>query len=90
MSADITAAQIKGARAMLGWSLDDLSADARVHRNTAQKAETGEASAPTLAAIRQAFERAGIVFIDRNGGGEGVRLRSGSNPVTIISRKRKP
>jgi hypothetical protein len=29
----------------------------------------------TLVVLRQAFERAGIEFIDENGGGPGVRLR---------------
>jgi transcriptional regulator with XRE-family HTH domain len=29
----------------------------------------------TLAVLKQAFERAGIEFIDENGGGAGVRIR---------------
>ena len=29
----------------------------------------------TLVVVRQAFERAGVEFIDENGGGPGVRLR---------------
>jgi len=30
----------------------------------------------TLVVVRQAVERAGIEFIDENGGGPGVRLRN--------------
>jgi hypothetical protein len=38
--------------------------------------ETGfDADAPTLAAIQGAFEKAGVIFIEENGGGSGVRLR---------------
>ena len=33
---------------------------------------------------------AGVVFIARNGGGEGVRLAVASDAVEVISRKRKP
>jgi hypothetical protein len=29
----------------------------------------------TIVVVRQAFERAGVEFIDENGGGPGVRLR---------------
>jgi hypothetical protein len=31
----------------------------------------------TQTVIKAAFERAGVVFIDENGGGPGVRLRKG-------------
>ncbi len=33
----------------------------------------------TLADIRQALEEAGIIFIDENGGGAGVRLKAPSS-----------
>ena len=31
--------------------------------------------ADTLAEVRSAFEKAGVIFIEENGGGPGVRLR---------------
>ena len=41
----------------------------------AMRLKTGEELRErTLLAIRQTFEAAGVVFIDQNGGGPGVRL----------------
>ena len=37
--------------------------------------EAAEARQATLAVLRQAFELAGVEFIDENGGGPGLRLR---------------
>jgi transcriptional regulator with XRE-family HTH domain len=86
---DLTTAQLRAARALLEWSVDDLASIADVHRNTVLRAEKGEASGPTLAAIRLALEGAGVQFIPRNGGGEGVRLKEATEAVAILSRKRK-
>jgi transcriptional regulator with XRE-family HTH domain len=74
---------------LLEWSVEDLGAKASVHRNTILRAEKGEASAPTLATIRYALEQAGVIFIPRNGAGEGVRLKEATDSVAILSRKRK-
>jgi len=65
------------ARAALNWSVRDLAAAARIHRNTVTNIETGRyaGDAATLAAIVSALKRAGVEFIDENGGGAGVRLR---------------
>ena len=65
------------ARAALNWSVRDLAEAAQVHRNTVTNIETGRyaGDAGTLAAIIGAFKRAGVEFIDENGGGPGVRLR---------------
>ena len=73
----ISAAQCKGARAMLGWSRRELADSAKVAERTLIDFERG-ARRPydrTLADIRSALEDAGILFIDENGGGAGVRLR---------------
>jgi hypothetical protein len=35
-------------------------------------------SLDSIAVLRRALEQAGVVFIDANGGGPGVRLRKGS------------
>jgi DNA-binding XRE family transcriptional regulator len=72
----ITAAQSKMARAALGWNTVDLAKAAEVSPTTVNQFEQGT-TAPlrsTLAAIRRAFESAGIIFIDSNGEGPGVRL----------------
>lgn len=86
---NLTPAQLRAARAMLAWSIDELAEAASVHRNTVLRAEKGEATVPTLAALRIALEGAGVLFISAEGGGEGVRLATPSEAVSIISRKRK-
>jgi transcriptional regulator with XRE-family HTH domain len=73
----VTSAQIRMARAALNWSARDLAEAAQIHRNTVTNIETGRyaGDAATLAAIVSALKRAGVEFIDENGGGAGVRLR---------------
>ena len=73
----VTSAQVRMARAALNWSVRDLAEAARIHRNTVTNIETGRyaGDAATLAAIVSALKRAGVKFIDENGGGAGVRLR---------------
>jgi transcriptional regulator with XRE-family HTH domain len=65
------------ARAALNWSVRDLAEAAQIHRNTVSNIETGRyaGDAATLVAIVGALKRAGVEFIDENGGGPGVRLR---------------
>lgn len=65
------------ARAALNWSMNDLANAAGVHRNTISNFETGKfaGSENAIAAIRAALEAAGVIFIDENGDGPGVRLR---------------
>jgi transcriptional regulator with XRE-family HTH domain len=73
----VTSAQVRMARAALNWSVRDLAEAAQIHRNTVTNIETGRyaGDAATLAAILGALRRAGVEFIDENGGGPGVRLR---------------
>ncbi|GAB4184006.1 MAG: helix-turn-helix transcriptional regulator [Thalassobaculales bacterium] len=67
------------ARAAVRLTVQELAARAGVHKNTVVRAEAGMAShGPTLAAIRQALEAAGVEFIAENGGGPGVRLKAPS------------
>lgn len=75
----VTSAQLRAARALLGWTVRDLAERADVHRNTVSRLESGETvgSRHALAAIRAALEAAGVVFLEENGGGPGVRLRKG-------------
>jgi transcriptional regulator with XRE-family HTH domain len=73
----VTSAQVRMARAAVNWSVRDLAEAAQIHRNTVTNIETGRyaGDAETLAAIVSALKRAGVEFIDENGGGPGVRLR---------------
>src|SRR5262249_26878913 len=73
----VTSAQVRMARAALNWSVRDLAQAAQVHRNTVTNIETGRyAGDPTtLAAIVSALKRAGVEFIEENGGGPGIRLK---------------
>lgn len=73
----ISPAQCRAARAMLEWSRKRLAAAAEVAERTLIDFERG-ARQPyrrTLQDIRRTFEDAGVVFIERNGGGPGVRLK---------------
>ena len=64
------------ARAGLGLGVRELAEQAKVSTNTISRLERGEDLYPrTIEAIRAALEAAGIVFIEENGGGPGVRLR---------------
>jgi len=63
---------------MLGWSRQQLAQAADVAERTLMDFERG-ARRPykrTLADIKRALEAAGVEFIDENGGGPGVRLKS--------------
>ncbi len=73
----VTSAQVRMARAALDWTVRDLAEASRLHRNTITNIETGKyaGDAATLAAIELVLKRAGVEFIDENGGGPGVRLR---------------
>jgi transcriptional regulator with XRE-family HTH domain len=65
------------ARAALNWTVRDLAGATGLHRNTITNIEVGRyAGDPaTLAVIEAVFIRNGLVFIEENGGGAGVRLR---------------
>lgn len=73
--------QCRAARGLIGWSQLELCERAQVARKTLADFEAGKSTpyARTLAAIREALEAAGVVFVpagDYQGqGGPGVRLR---------------
>jgi transcriptional regulator with XRE-family HTH domain len=71
------------ARAALDWTVRDLAEASRLHRNTITNIETGKyaGDAATLAAIELVLKRAGVEFIDENGGGPGVRLRKRTQKI---------
>ena len=70
--------QIKAARAMVRIEQSELAARAGVSVETIKRLEQmrGPISANTAteAAIRKAFREAGVIFLDENGEGPGVRL----------------
>jgi transcriptional regulator with XRE-family HTH domain len=74
----ITAAQLRAARALIGWSQDQLAAASDVSKPTIARLELREGElggyAGTRTKIREALEAAGVQFIPENGGGAGVRL----------------
>lgn len=80
MAEKISSAQVRAARALLRWTALDLAAASKVGVATIRRAEVVEGEIPVIsaneAAIRRAFEAAGIDFIEENGGGEGVRFRA--------------
>jgi transcriptional regulator with XRE-family HTH domain len=72
----LTGSQARMARAALKMSVRDLAAAAKVSPNTVTRIEADlPANSSTLAAVRTALESAGVVFVDENGQGPGVRLR---------------
>jgi len=79
----VTSAQIRMARAALNWTVRDLAERSGVHRNTITRLEAGaDAHGPTIAAIRAALEAAGVIFVEENGEGPGVRLRKNHGAET--------
>jgi transcriptional regulator with XRE-family HTH domain len=64
------------ARAALRLGVRELAQAAKVSPATVTRIEGDQpANATTLSALRHALEAAGVVFIEQNGGGPGVRLR---------------
>jgi transcriptional regulator with XRE-family HTH domain len=76
----IEAAQVRAARALIGWSQTKLAETAGVSLSIVERFEAG-APEPiadeAVAKMRAALEAAGVVFIPKNGGGAGVRIRKG-------------
>ncbi len=73
----ITASQSRAARGLLDWTQQELADAARVGVATVRlfESEATETRHSTLTVLRLAFERAGVEFIEQNGGGPGVRQR---------------
>lgn len=76
----ITGAQIRAARALLGWKQTDLASASGVSEISIKNIERGatDPRGSTLAAIQDAFSKAGVVFMDpgdTRDGGPGVRMK---------------
>jgi ribosome-binding protein aMBF1 (putative translation factor) len=73
----VTSAQVRMARAAVGWTVRDLANATGLHRNTITNIEVGRyvGDPKTLEIIENALKKAGVEFIEENGGGPGVRLK---------------
>ncbi|TPL49294.1 helix-turn-helix transcriptional regulator [Mesorhizobium sp. B2-4-4] len=73
----MTPAQCRAARALLNWSQQELADASKIGNATIRNFEAGrsEPQHATLVVLRRTFEDAGVVFIDANGDGAGVRLK---------------
>lgn len=75
----VTSEQIRAARALLRWEQKDLAAASTISLPAIKRLETipGPLAAQerTINALRTALEAAGVIFVEENGEGPGVRLR---------------
>ena len=73
-----TVAQLRAARALLGWSQTELASRAGLSLPTVKRVEGDFGPSVTQesrAKLERALESAGVEFINENGGGPGVRLK---------------
>jgi hypothetical protein len=79
----ITGGQIRAARGLVRLSAESLAQRAQLGVATVRRAEIVDGEPPITvannAAIRQALEAAGVIFVEENGEGPGVRLRKKKN-----------
>lgn len=75
----VSGRQIAAARALIGLGQEDLARAASISAPTLRRMEASEGPAAGLAnnvsAVRRELEAAGVIFVDENGEGPGVRLR---------------
>jgi len=75
----VTPAQIRAARGLLDWGQSRLAEAAGVSIPSIKRAESlspkSPASPEMVARLREALEAAGVIFVEENGEGPGVRLR---------------
>jgi hypothetical protein len=76
----IEAAQVRAGRALIGWSQSELANAAGLPLAIVELLETSgveKVPAAAVAKMRATLESAGVVFIPEDGGGAGVRFRTG-------------
>ncbi len=75
----LTSDQIRAARALIRWSAQNLANESGVSWKTIQRMEAADgmpsATAKNLKAIQDTLEEVGVIFIDADEEGPGVRLR---------------
>ena len=91
----ITPAQIRAARALLGWTQAELAAAAGIGVVAVKLFERGRSDprSSTVAKIEQALDAAGVIFFDageNRDGGPGLRLKRSSAPAGPTLSERKP
>ena len=81
----VTAGQVRAARGLIGWSQDELATRSKIGRATIADFESGKRQPyeATLSSLRAALESAGVIFVELNGEGPGLRLRKSDSGVTI-------
>ena len=79
------------ARAALNWTVRDLAEATGLHRNTISNIEIGRyaGDSATLSKIESVLKRAGVQFIQENGGGPGVRLKRQLSKTAAAKRNTK-
>ena len=74
--------QLRAARALLSWSQDQLAIASGVSLPTIKRLEPGEGTlqtkVDTMGKLKRALEAAGVIFVEENGEGPGVRMRKRS------------
>jgi len=75
----ITGAQIRAGRLLLQWSSSALAQRAKVNLATIKRSEATDGEPMVTMgqaiSIRYTLERAGVIFVEENGAGPGVRLK---------------
>jgi predicted transcriptional regulator len=82
----ITRAQVRAARALMGWTQSDLGKASGVSEVAIKNLERGvtDPRVSTISNIQAAFDQAGVIFLDVGDirdGGVGVRLKNRSAVV---------
>jgi|HubBroStandDraft_3_1064219.scaffolds.fasta_scaffold551826_2 predicted transcriptional regulator len=82
----ITRAQIRAARALVGWTQADLAQASRLSQVAIKNLERGSTDPrlSTINSIETAFDQVGVMFLDAGDtrdGGIGVRLNADSDDV---------
>ncbi|MBI1360276.1 MAG: transcriptional regulator [Alphaproteobacteria bacterium] len=79
---DLTASQIRAARALLDWTQPKLAEISKLSVPTVRRMEgprgPSQSTAANVEAVRRALEAAGVIFLDLHDtadGGPGVRLK---------------
>ncbi len=78
----ILARQLRAARTLIGWEQRDLADATGLAIGTIRRMEASDGAvrghAENVWKVQRSLEDAGVIFIDENGGGPGVRLKKGN------------
>jgi hypothetical protein len=81
----ITGSQLRAARALVRWNVDDLAESSRVAPDMIVQAEAEDGPVPVTAAdaraLCMALKKAGVEFIPEDSAGVGVRFAKRSGKV---------